>query len=109
MCCEEVIDWLHNVMRLTCVKQCNEIAKPTDSRKEWEPCINPPTPVSSTYQYCDTNFENSVEKSFCKRDMCDLCCVSAQAMKRRVLSDESIHDCHVKCLGKFFDHHDVIF
>ena len=109
MCCEDIIDWLHEVMRQTCKKQCIEAGKPTQSEKEWETCINPPKPMLSTYKYCATNFDHPVEISFCKKDMCDLCCVASSAMLKRTLSDESINACHDRCLEKFSDHKDIIF
>lgn len=109
MCCEDIIDWLHPTMRQTCRKECTEAGLPTNSQKEWEVCINPPKPMESTYKYCDTILEHPVEISFCKKDMCDLCCVSSQAMVKKVLSEESIHACHNKCLEKFSDHMDIIY
>ena len=79
---------------------------PTDSDLAWRTCIDSNKPAASSYQYCEINMENKVNKDQCKYDFCKLCCVTSSQQSHVKLSSISINKCYKECGIKFMDKED---
>ena len=66
--------------------------------KNIQNCIEPISPEHSLYPYCDENFVGDFHGiSRCKTDMCNLCCVTMDAMKSKNFSLDSMRRCYKDC------------
>ncbi len=65
-------------------------------------CINSTNQETNVYKYCSG--KNTKDKSllrFCKLDMCNLCCVTMDPMKKKNYSVENMKKCFYACSDKF--------
>jgi hypothetical protein len=62
-------------------------------------CIQSKTPDGNAYSYCDNKFYQYDKATIngCKKDMCNLCCVTMDAMKQKNYSYDNIDRCFNDC------------
>ncbi len=101
-CCNKYVDVTNVAHNRLCVKQC-DIIREGSNTKEWKQCVEPDHPEKSIYPYCDDYFANDFyQRSRCKIDMCNLCCVSMDVKDEQKLSDTATSSCYEKCLKSNF-------
>jgi hypothetical protein len=98
-CCLKTVDLTNKGHLSLCKKQCSTIEEGSNN-KTWKSCIEPTHTENSIYPYCDEHFKKDFYgRSRCKTDLCNLCCVSVESMKKNtLLSDFSVSKCYEKCV-----------
>ena len=97
-CCNSFVDSTNKLMNHLCNKQCKTMEKANDKNKSWKTCYQPKEADSSVYPYCDKLFEKDFfQKSRCKIDFCNLCCVSYDKIGKANLSVNNLMKCYENC------------
>jgi hypothetical protein len=62
-------------------------------------CINGDDTQSNIYNFCSTKMQgyDMTIMSYCKLDMCNLCCVTMDNMKKKSYSFNNVKSCYDKC------------
>jgi hypothetical protein len=82
-----------------CEKQCRMMESGNDKTKKWENCFEPVDTGTSIYPYCDKIFEKDfLQKSRCKLDFCNLCCISFDNTDSTNLSQNLLGKCYENCI-----------
>ncbi len=82
-----------------CKKACYKSAIAIDISKEYENiCINSSNPTNNVYQFCDKkmDYDQSLVQ-YCKLDMCNLCCVTMDSIKKKSFSFDNLKTCFIGC------------
>jgi hypothetical protein len=98
-CCEAKIDQIYKNIIHICKKTCFKSTVASSNNDEYKNvCINSSNSNSNIVGYCEkmTNV-NNLQKESCKLDMCNLCCVTMDAMKTRIYSVDSLRRCYEDC------------
>jgi hypothetical protein len=98
-CCEAQIDPIYNNIIHVCKKTCYKSTLASTNNDEYKNvCINSPNTNSNIYGYCESMaIFNQVQKESCKLDMCNLCCVTMDAIKTKIYSVNSLRRCYDEC------------
>ena len=70
---------------------------PTPGVQYWETCVSSGAEDRDVYDYCDNNFQQEDSRTQCKRDFCNLCCVTADQFLDVIVMDYAVDQCHNKC------------
>src|SRR5207244_1799569 len=98
-CCLKSVDNTNRQHIFLCEKQCKMMEVGDVKEKTYTSCSEPSHPENYIYPYCDKLYENNFfEKNICKKDMCNLCCISFDVMKNTNIPDSSVNDCYTKCI-----------
>lgn len=87
-----------------CKKTCYRSLLAEDTNAEYKnTCINSENPVQNIYAYCSDRMKGYDPSliTYCKLDMCNLCCVTMDPMKRKNYSFDNLKKCFKDCSGKF--------
>lgn len=83
-----------------CKKACFKSTIAVDTTDEYKNvCIASPDPKNNVYDYCEQKMNQFSQKSkeACKLDMCNLCCVTMDAMKKKNYSFDNLKKCFKEC------------
>merc|ERR1711957_469540 len=83
-----------------CKKGCYRAAIAIDVNKDYDNvCINSPNNVQNIYGYCEDKFATYNPKliNSCKLDMCNVCCVGMDAIKKKNYSVPNLKSCFSDC------------
>jgi len=82
-----------------CKKACYKSTISVENSQDYETiCINSSTPQNNVYEFCQykMKYDQSLVQ-YCKLDMCNLCCVSMDAIKKKSFSFENLKKCFKGC------------
>merc|ERR1711957_806751 len=108
-CCEANVDPIYKNVVHVCKKTCFRATIAASSNNEYKNiCLNSPDSNSNIFGYCDSKMQSfsEVQKDACKLDMCNLCCVTMDAMKSKNYSMESLKRCYRDC-NNAYNHSDL--
>ena len=98
-CCRKSVDITNQYHIFLCEKQCKTTEVGNIGEKTYNSCSEPTNPESSIYPYCDKLYDNDFyQRSQCKIDMCNLCCISFDTIKNTNLPNEAVNDCYGMCI-----------
>ena len=83
-----------------CKKGCFRAAIAVDTNKDYDNvCISSPNSRQNIYGYCDEKFSTYAPKlvNNCKLDMCNVCCVGMDAIKKKNYSVPNLTQCYNDC------------
>ena len=83
-----------------CKKGCFRASISVENNKEYKNvCITSPNNVQNIYNFCNDKMAsfNPVLLSFCKLDMCNLCCVAMDTIKNKNYSVPNLKACFKDC------------
>ena len=102
-CCKKSVDITNHQHLFLCEKQCRLIEIGNYGDKSFSSCSEPTNPDTSIYPYCDKLYEvDFYQKSQCKIDMCNLCCISFDTMKNTNLPNSAVNECYAMCIKSIF-------
>lgn len=87
-----------------CKKTCYRSLLSEDTNKDYQnTCLNSQNSAQNIYTYCDDRMKDydTTMKNFCKLDMCNLCCVTMDPIKKKNYSTDNIKKCFNDCSSKF--------
>jgi len=99
-CCESRIDPIYKNVIHVCKKTCFRATVAANNNDEYKNvCLDNPDSNSNIYGYCDLKMQSfsNIQKESCKLDMCNLCCVTMDAMKAKNYSMDSMSRCYKDC------------
>lgn len=88
-----------NVLHM-CKKTCYKSSLSSNRTDEYKNiCINSSDTQTSIYDFCQKKMEFYDKKllHFCKLDMCNLCCVGMDSMKKKNFSISNLQQCFGEC------------
>ena len=83
-----------------CKKGCFRGSISVENNKEYKNvCITSPNNVQNIYNYCDDKMTSykPIMMSYCKLDMCNLCCVAMDTIKNKNYSVPNMKACFKDC------------
>jgi len=102
MCCEANIFWKHSNTLFECKKLCRKTTKGENNQDDYKNvCFNSTNPNKNIYTYCDNKFNIKSLNGVCKKDMCHLCCININSLKKRKHSYKIIKSCFKECADRF--------
>lgn len=68
-------------------------------------CINGYDTTANIYNYCSTKMQgyDASILSYCKLDMCNLCCVTIDNIKKKSYSFSNVKSCYEQCSKGIFN------
>lgn len=83
-----------------CKKGCYRAAIAVDENKDYKNvCISSPNFKQNIYSFCEDKFTTFSPKllNVCKLDMCNLCCVGMDSIKKKNYSLPNLKTCFIDC------------
>ena len=96
-CCKSNVFWMHSNTEHTCLKKCHKATTGEKSEDYNDVCINSENPDKNIYSYCQSKFTEAPIIETCKLDMCNLCCVNINALKKKKHNYTTIRSCFSTC------------
>jgi hypothetical protein len=99
MCCNKnVIKGHSNTLHL-CKKTCFKATAPENTTDEYKSvCIQTQVPEKDVYSFCsEKNKDDRILTKYCKLDMCNLCCSTMDAMRKKNYSFDNLKMCFQDC------------
>lgn len=84
----------------TCKKTCYRSTAAEDNNEDYKnTCINSENATQNIYAYCSDKMKDYDENmmNFCKLDMCNLCCVTMDPIKKKNYSFDNVKKCFEDC------------
>ena len=83
-----------------CKKSCYRATAAENTNDDYvNTCINTTNPTQNVYNYCMNkmkDYDMNLSK-FCKIDMCNLCCVTMDPIKKKIYSFDNTKKCFEDC------------
>ena len=88
---------MHSNTNHTCQKLChkNTIGEKTNDYDDI--CLTSENPDKNVYSYCQNTFVEKPLVDTCKHDMCNLCCVNINTLKKRKHAYGTMKSCFSSC------------
>ncbi len=83
-----------------CKKTCFKSTVSVDTGDEYKDvCISSPDSRRNIYEYCENKMQKFSLKSkeSCKLDMCNLCCITMDAVRSKSYSIKNLTNCYNDC------------
>lgn len=103
-CCEKSIAAGNKNVIHMCKKGCFRGSISAENNKEYKNvCITTPNHVQNIYNFCENKMETykPLMMSYCKLDMCNLCCVAMDTIKNKNYSVPNMKMCFKDCAKQF--------
>jgi hypothetical protein len=97
ICCEDKTSDKH--VKYECTKNCHKKSIEESNTNDFNICFSDKR--SSIYHYCDNEVHDLVMKTSCQLDMCNLCCDTAEAIKRTHIAFEGVQKCYSRCTKEY--------
>lgn len=100
-CCKSNVFWMHSNTSHQCLKMCHKATIGERHDDYNDVCMDSTNPDKNVYSYCQNKFVEAPIVRTCKYDMCNLCCVNINTLKRKRHSYDTIKSCFKGCSRKF--------
>merc|ERR1712032_388124 len=99
-CCDKSVEPNSKNVNHMCKKGCFRASISVENNKEYKNvCITSPNNIQNIYNFCNDKFDtfNPNMMSYCKLDMCNLCCVGMDTIKNKNYSVPNLKACFKDC------------